>query len=222
MNSDELTVSHKGNKKLGDKISVFSRPVDDTCPDSCEFLDNGCYAQRTERVYTNTRKAYLKNIKIQNWQKLRSFLLDAKSKGNDVRLHQNGDFLRTTEAGNKVLDRKYIKDLTKAIKSINDPPRIFFYTHVYRKEVSDLQKLGISVFASVGTSGDKRKAKKAGFKKFAWSTSLRKGKDDAKIFQVETGEKVVVCWEQLGTKETCSDCGYCIKPDQGSIAFMNH
>lgn len=222
MATNELTVSHKGNAKLGKNVSVFSRPVGDTCPDSCEFLDNSCYAERIERIYPNTRTAYLKNLKIQDWQKLRAFLLEAKKKGNTVRLHQNGDFLRMSPSGKKTLDKKYINDLTKAVKSIPEPPQIFFYTHVYHKEISNLQKLGISCFASVGTSGDHKKAKQAGFKKFAWSTSLRKGKDDKKLFEVETGDKVVVCWEQLGTKESCSDCGYCFKPELGSIAFMNH
>lgn len=220
--SSELSVSHKGNKKLGPKISVYSRPVGDTCPDTCEFLDNGCYAERTERIYPNTRQAYLKNIKIANWQKLRSFLLEAKKKGNVVRLHQNGDFLKTTANGSKILDKKYINDLKKAYTSIPNPPQIFFYTHVYSKRISELANLGFSCFASVGNIGDLNKAKAAGFTKFAWSTSLRKGKDKNKIYQVESGEKVVVCWEQLGTKKTCSDCMYCVKPEQKSIAFMNH
>jgi hypothetical protein len=220
--NEELSVSHKGNKKLGDKISVYSRPVGDTCPNTCEFLDNGCYAERTERIYTNTRKAYLKNLRIADWQKLRAFLLEAKKKGNAVRLHQNGDFLKTTASGSKILDKKYIRDFTQAYKSIPNPPAVFFYTHIYKKEVSNLAKLGISVFASVGSAADHKAAKKAGFKKFAWSTTLRKGKDKNKVFEVETGEKVVTCWEQLGTKKTCSECMYCVKPNLGSIAFLNH
>lgn len=218
----DLSVSHKGNEKLGDKVSVFSRPVDETCPNSCEFLDNGCYAEKIEKRFPNATKAYKKNLKIADWQKLRSFLMDAKKKGNTVRLHQNGDFIKTTKRGYKIIDRKYINNLTKAYKSINDPPQIFFYTHVYDKQIAALGKLGFSCFASVGNAGDVKKAKKAGFKKFAWSTSLRKGKDKNKIFQVETGEKIIVCWEQIGTKKSCSDCGYCFKPELGSIAFLNH
>lgn len=220
--NNELSISHKGNDKLGENISVLSRAVGDSCPNICEFLDNSCYAERTERRFDNARQAGLKNMKIADWQKIRSFLLDAKKRGNSVRLHERGDFLKTTKNGAKILDIKYVNALTKAFKSIKDPPQIFFYTHVYKKELSQLAKLGMSVFASVGTSVDHKAAKKAGFKKFAWSTNLRKGKDTNKLYQVETGEKIVTCWEQLGTKETCSDCMYCVKPEQGSIAFLNH
>lgn len=217
-----LSVSHFGNQKLGKKVSVLSRAVGDSCPDDCQFLDNSCYAERTERRFNNARKAGLHNMKIADWQKIRSFLLDAKKRNNTVRLNERGDFLKTTKNDRKILDIKYINALTKAYKSIKEPPQIFFYTHVYRRELADLRKLGMSVFASVGNVADYKTAKKVGFKKFAWSTNLRKGKDKNKLYQVETGEKIIVCWEQLSSKKSCSDCGYCFKPELGSIAFLNH
>jgi hypothetical protein len=223
--TDKLSFSTNGNEKLGPKISVLSRAVGDSCPDSCQFLENSCYAEKTERRFKNARIAGLRNIKIMDWQKIRSFLLDAKKRGNSIRLHERGDWLKTTKNGSKILDKKYIKDFTKAYQSIENPPQIFFYTHVYKSEIAQLAKLGISVFASVGTAGDHRLATKVGFTKFAWSTSLKKGKDKNKKWITETGETIPVCWEQLNigkNKNTCSECGYCIKPELGSIAFLNH
>ena len=38
-----------GNDKLGKGCLVVSRPVGDTCPSSCDFLGNGCYAEQTEK-----------------------------------------------------------------------------------------------------------------------------------------------------------------------------
>ena len=42
-----------GNDKLGKGCLVVSRPVGDTCPSTCEFLGNGCYAEQTEKMYPN-------------------------------------------------------------------------------------------------------------------------------------------------------------------------
>ena len=227
--SETLSVSHKGNSKLGPNISILSRAVGDSCPDSCLFLDNNCYAQKTERRFNNARLAGLKNMKIADWQKIRAFLLDATKRGNDVRYNERGDMLKTTKNDSKILDIKYIKSIVKANESIieegNKPPQQFLYSHVYKKEVAQLAKLGISVFASVTTIGDYKQAKSVGFTRFAWSTTLRKGKDKNKIWIAENGDVVPVCWEQLGqgkTKGTCGTCQYCINPKLGSIAFLNH
>lgn len=223
--SNILSQSHSGNKKLGKKISVYSRAVDDSCPNNCEFLDNACYAEKIEKRFPLARKAGLKNIKIQDWQKIRAFLIEANKKGNDVRLHERGDFGKLSKDGKKILDKNYINNFIKAYNSIQNPPRVYFYTHFYKKELANLSKIGISCFASVGNIGDYNKAKLVGFTKFAWSTSLRKGKDKNKKWETESGQIIPVCWEQLGigkNKSTCADCGYCINPDLGSIAFMNH
>lgn len=222
---EKLSVSHNGNTKLGSRVSVISRAVGDSCPSNCSFLDNSCYAERIERRFPAARNAGLNNLKLQDWQKLRSFLLDAKKKGNDVRFHERGDVLFTTKNDSKRLDKKYLNNIKRALESIPDPPRCWIYTHVYKKEVADLSKLGISVFASVDTIGDYNAAKKVGFTKFAWSTSLRKGKDKNKKWVTENGDTVPVCWEQLSIgkkKKTCDECGYCIKKHCGSIAFMMH
>lgn len=220
--NEKLSVTHNGNEKLGNKISVFSRPVGDTCPDSCEFLDNGCYAERIEYRFPNTRKAYLKNLKIADWQKLRAFLLEAKKKGNAVRLHANGDFIKTNTVGSKILDRKYINDLTRAIKSIDEPPLIFAYTHVLKKEVANLQKVGVKIYASIDNTKAYREAKKVGFKLFAFSSNLRKNIDKNKMYTTELGQEIPVCWEQWCEKRsTCSTCMYCVK-GIGNISFMKH
>jgi len=219
----ELSVSHKGNEKLGDKISVFSRAVGDTCFDSCEWLGNGCYAQRTERIYKNTRVAGLKNTKISNANKLRAFLLEAKKRGNSVRFHERGDVGKTLPSGKKVIDRRYINDIIKANQSILDdgiePPAQFLYTHCHSKYVVDLQNIGIVVYASIDNKVQLATAKKAGFKLFAFTTPHKK---KTKIKSVGIGGTVTpVCWEQLGTKESCSTCQYCIN-GIGDIAFLRH
>jgi hypothetical protein len=39
-----------GNDKLGKGCIVVSRPVGDTCPSDCDYLNNGCYAEHTEKM----------------------------------------------------------------------------------------------------------------------------------------------------------------------------
>ena len=48
---------HSGNKKLGTHISTFSRSYDTSCPNSCEHIDNGCYAERIERLFPSAKKS---------------------------------------------------------------------------------------------------------------------------------------------------------------------
>jgi hypothetical protein len=51
-----------GNDKLGKGCLVVSRPVGDTCPSSCAFLGNGCYAENTEKIYPGVRPAGMQNL----------------------------------------------------------------------------------------------------------------------------------------------------------------
>lgn len=217
---------HNGNAKLGKSISTFSRSYDSSCPSTCEHLANGCYAERIERLFPSAKKSYAANTKIKDWQKIRSFLLEAKRKGNAVRWHVSGDFMMTTKDDRKVLDVKYINAITQAYQSlIKDkivPPQSFAFTHVYRKEVAKLQKY-IKLYASVQTTSDHKLAKKAKFKLFAWTSDLVKGKDKNKTFVTESGTTAVTCFEQLGVKKSCDSCKFCFSPTvQLDVAFMRH
>lgn len=225
MNKNKISVSHNGNSKLGKSVSTFSRPVGNTCSNNCIHLDLNCYAERTERIYPNTRKAYLKNLKISNWQKLRVFLLEAKKRGNIVRWHQNGDVMREDSLGRKILDIKYIQDIEKANQSIIDsgiePPAQLMYTHSIYPRVAKLSKY-MELFASIDDTLSYRKAKKCGFKRFAWNVPYRKGVDNKKMWENELGKKIIVCWEQNNLKESCDKCLYCWKKNQKDIGFLQH
>lgn len=221
--NNTISVSHEGNTKLGPKISVFSRAVGDTCPTSCELLGNGCYAQRTERIYTTARRAGLRNVRIQDWQKLRSFILDAAAKNNAIRWHERGDFLKLDSLGRKIVDRPYISNIIRAVESIKqdgiDVPKMLCYTHVYSPYIIPLQNY-MTLYASVDSAADFRAAKRVGFKLFAWSTGVKKSQG-TKMWENHVGDQKIVCWEQLGTKATCSDCMYCWK-GLGDIAWVKH
>lgn len=219
-----LKVSHAGNKKLGKKVSVFSRAVGDTCPSTCYFLGNGCYAQRTERLYKNARLAGEYNSKQYDWRDFAKFLAEAAAKGNDIRWLERGDFLKTLKNGAKVIDRGFISAIIKANKHLQiigvRPPLQWVYTHVYSSEIVSLESVGVSVYASINSEDDYIRAKAAGFRLFAFGSEMKKGKSQDKAVE-KYGNVVPVCWEQLGTKETCSTCKYCIK-GIGDIVFLKH
>lgn len=231
-----MKFASKGNSKVGSKCVVTSRAVGDSCPSSCEFLDNGCYAQHTERQYPRVRPAWVENL-IQPWNQIRSMLLFALKNEKDVRLHAAGDFFL-----NGKLDTVYLANLTRAITSLRDEgksvPRIWTYTHVYMKEIADLVKYGVNVYASVHNAKDMADARKAGFTKFAYvdtahrftSKKRKGGSPKAPKYVTFNRKRFLVCPEQrLGRgRVTCTGgngstaCLWCVKSSGQNVAFIEH
>ncbi len=223
-NQLNLSYGYNTNIKLG-KVFSISRIAGETCPNSCQHLDtNGgkCYAQKIQRIYPTALKAWSKNTEIKDWQKYRSLLLAAQKKNAPIRWHVSGDWLMTTKSGAKVLDKKYLNAVIKALESLDKDkiPPIWLYTHVPNKDILKLEKYGVKVYASSDTEDQYKKFKSLGFSLFAFNSQQKKGSSDSKIESTYSG-KTPVCWEQLGTKKSCSDCGYCIK-GKGSIVFLQH
>lgn len=228
----------EGNAKLGTNCVTVSRPVGETCPKSCEFLGNGCYAEILEKRYPNVRESSTKNL-ITESGKIRSMLLYAHNSGKSVRLHVSGDFSK-----NGRLDEKYLYNWIKAISGIEPHrrPKVWFYTHLYSSKLLELQKFGVSVYASVSSKAQLAKARKSGFKLFAWadikqeiSKRTQHGKPHSKLpnYMKINNRKYLVCPEQrLGRKRvTCTGscdiegkttaCNYCVS-GKGNVLFLLH
>ena len=158
----------KGNDKLGkENCIVVSRPVGDTCPPTCDFLGNGCYAEQLEKIYPGVRPAGMQNL-ITEKNKIRAMLVNAEKKGNDLRWHERGDFYKD---GNK-LDIEYIDNILWACRSILQEggklPKMWAYTHIYDPKLSRILGKYITMYASVHNHDDVKRAKAAGFTLFAW------------------------------------------------------
>jgi hypothetical protein len=227
----------KGNSKIGNAF-ITNRAVGDSCPPSCSFLNDGCYAEFTEKLYPNVRKHDVANTKfptIKLWNLIRSMLINAVKTGNDVRIHERGDFFK-----NGKLDRSYLGAYLKALKSLADSgkeiPKIWVYTHSYNKEILKLAEFGVQVYASVSNESQMRRAKKAGFKLFAFADKFHimlkrsRKKNPAELPKIEwEGEKFLVCPEQrLGRdkvtccgNETSKACMWCVN-GRGNVAFIDH
>jgi hypothetical protein len=229
-----------GNDKLGKGCIVVSRPVGDTCPSTCDFLNNGCYAEATENQYKNARTAGFANV-ITEKHKIRAMILDAIKRNKSIRWHERGDWFLNGE-----LDTNYVENVTWACESVLADgislPNMWFYTHIYDSRLVVLEKY-MAVYASIHNAEDRAAAVSAGFKLFAWCDSdtkiapkrpKSKAKADAwrkalpKLVIIEDvkyvvcpeirrGRSVITC---TGTKDSIS-CDMCVK-GLANVLFPAH
>jgi hypothetical protein len=222
----------EGNSKLGSNCFVVSRPVGDTCPSSCHFLGNGCYAEHTEKRFPVARTAAAKNL-ITDKNKIRSLILLAISQNKSIRIHERGDFGK-----NDKIDLEYIDNWAWACQSVLDNglelPKIWTYTHFIKKIIIKKLAKYIKVYASVHNEEDAKKAKKLGFIVAYIDTNhkfmKKKGKkikEGIPGFVEIAGEKTLVCPEQRKGRDltTCTGgktraCEWCLKGKP--VAFMEH
>jgi hypothetical protein len=195
-----------GNDKLGKGCLVVSRPVGDTCPPTCVYLGDGCYAEQTEKMYPNVRPAGMMNL-ITEKNRIRAMILEAIRKEKSIRWHERGDWFLNGE-----LDLDYLSNVTWACESILADgvalPDMWFYTHIYDARLVSLEKY-MNVYASVHNDTDMGEALAQGFKLFAWCDSDEKiakkrpkRKAAAEVWRkslpklvVLNGEKFITCPE---------------------------
>jgi hypothetical protein len=232
----------EGNDKLGKNCLVVSRPVGDTCPPDCAFLDNGCYAENTEKIYPGVRPAGMQNL-ITEKNRIRSMILEAKRRNRSIRFMERGDWLLNGE-----LDISFVENVVWACDSIladgDTLPKMWFYTHVYDERIPAQLGKYFSIFASIHNGEHMKIAKSKGFTKFAWCDSDQKiapkrpkykAKADAwrqalpKLVILE-GEKFITCPEIrrgrsfvtcTGTKDSQA-CNMCLDKDKPNVLFPCH
>ena len=217
-----------GNEKLGKNCLIVSRPVGLTCPSSCFFLHNGCYAEFTEKRFPNARKAAENNIVV-SYKDIIEIIEKAIAKDYSIRIHERGDFLLNDKP-----DMKYIGAWKRALNAFNSLPDIWTYSHGYYKSIANLQDFGIRMYASIHNSTDLKAAKKAGFKLFAYCTTIPRkkgGSADAPKLIVLDNEKFITCPEQRRGRSnggvTCTGgndsikCDLCVR-GLANVAFLEH
>ena len=231
-----------GNDKLGkEKCIVVSRPVGDTCPPTCDFLGNGCYAEQLEKIYPGVRPAGMQNL-ITEKNKIRAMIVNAEKKDKSIRWHERGDFYKNGSE----LDIEYVDNIVWACESIlasgGNLPNMWFYTHIYDSRLVSLDKY-MAVYASVHNAQNVLDAKEVGFKLFAWCDSDEKiaikrprGKVKAQVWrdslpklvvlgeekyitcpEIRRGRGVVTC---TPTKNSVA-CNLCVK-GLGNVLFPSH
>ena len=229
-----------GNDKLGKGCLVVSRPVGDTCPPTCAFLGDGCYAEQTEKMYPNVRPAGMMNL-ITEKNRIRAMILEAIRKDKSIRWHERGDWFKDGQ-----LDTDYVDNVTWACESIiaegTALPDMWFYTHIYDSRLVAFEKY-MNVYASVHNDDDMNEAKAQGFKLFAWCDSdqkIAKKRPKRKAAAAEwrnslpklvvlNGTKFITCPEIRRGRGvvTCTptkgsvDCNLCVK-GLANVLFPSH
>ena len=233
----------KGNEKLGDGCLVVSRAVGDTCPSSCDFLGNGCYAEATENIFKNSRAVGLRNM-ITEKNLIRAMIVEAIKKEVSIRWHERGDFFKNGE-----LDCEYVENIVWACESLLSEgkklPNMWVYSHIYDTRIVDQLSKYMVVYASVHNSDHKEAASNAGFKYFAWCDtdnvySVKKPRSKTKIeawrkalpkLAIIDNERYITCPEMrrgrqaggvtcTGTKDSV-ECNLCVK-GLANVLFLNH
>lgn len=233
----------KGNEKLGDGCLVVSRAVGDTCPPSCDFLGNGCYAENTENIFKNSRAVGLRNM-ITEKNLIRAMIVEAIKKEVAIRWHERGDFFKNGE-----LDMEYVGNIVWACESLlsegKELPEMWVYSHIYDSRIVNHLSKYMVVYASVHNSDHKEAASNAGFKYFAWCDtdnvySPKKPRGKAKVeawrkalpkLAIIDNERYITCPEMrrgrqaggvtcTGTKDSV-ECNLCVK-GLANVLFLNH
>ena len=192
--SPVLSVEITDNAKLGKISATMSSQV--TCPKTCPFYNNGCYAQ-SGRANLVTRRLNLSEITSPLAViKLHSEAIRKLSGRRMLRLNVVGDCY--IDEGAKILAEAAAEHTAKKGMAV------FTYTHGHttKRESWD----GISVLRSCETIEQVKQAHEDGFAAAMVVDNHETGK------AVKHGDFTLVpCPQQIGTKNNCADCKLCTK-----------
>jgi len=200
------------NKKTG-TISTYA-PVGDTCPSSCPFLNNGCYAQGGNvNIHQNnsTDDSTMRVISVAH-----ALVLGIHNQ-LPVRLHVSGDFYLNDEVDLAYLEGIatvffYFSENWLPAKRYLARRQVWTYTHARSDEdyslIDDMIGDNVTVIRS-----DRAIAGGAIVKNF----------DRLGEVSFPEGTKPFKCPAQLsGGKVTCAECRACIEPKDRVIVFTPH
>lgn len=209
-----------GNVKLGPLIATISRIVGITCPPDCFFLDNGCYAQRTQARRPNVFHVWLQNVlkwdakavlhKLRYWTHAINIVA--------LRLLVGGDF-----GIDGVIDKDFVNSIFWLKRKLPKLP-FFGATHFWKlfgkRGCTRFRKADIHIFASVHTKDEATKAKQDGWKIW-FASAITKASHNGSKYDADLN--AIYCPEQIGTKPDCQRCGFCWNNETDvGVIFLKH
>ena len=207
-------VPKSGNKKTGFMPVTYNSRL--SCPDSCIFKNNGCYA---DNYHTRL-----------NWDKVTSGERGGTFKEllNNIKALKPGTIWRACIAGdipsnNKgVISRTYIKGITEANQGLKG----YTYTH-NRLDIGEnisLLKTANKQGFTVNISTDTEAAADNAVLNNLPAVIVVKSTEKRRSWLTKNKNKILVCPAQDETKNVnCIDCGLCQnRPKNLIIAFLAH
>jgi hypothetical protein len=201
-----IVKAYSGNAKLGNMAATYV--AKHSCPNSCPFKSNGCYAE-----HDNTRghwdRITLGSLDATPFElaKREADAIDRLPADRSLRLHVAGD--STTEEGTRLIAaacERYMKR-GKGVK-------VYAYTHAWA-EVSREAWGNVSILASCETAEQVEQARERGY-----ATAIvvhRFGGDRA--YRAD-GVKIIPCPQQ--TRDvTCSDCRLCMDDERLHVSELS-
>jgi hypothetical protein len=201
------------NRKIGNVATTYASQA--SCPKSCPFFNNGCYAESGFTGFTTRRlnKATTDFTTEQDVANSEASVIDRMSGKLPLRLHVVGD-CATPEAAATVSAAagRYIE---------RGGQKVWTYTHAWRK-VNRKHWGKVSVLASTESVHGIRMARKRGY---AAAIVVESHPADGKAYTLD-GEKIIPCPEQTRGL-TCDQCRLCwndesLKKRKATIAFAAH
>ena len=207
-------VPKSGNKKTGFMPVTYNSRL--SCPDSCIFKNNGCYA---DNYHTRL-----------NWDKVTSGERGGTFKEllNNIKALKPGTIWRACIAGdipsnNKgVISRTYIKGITEANQGLKG----YTYTH-NRLDIGEnisLLKTANKQGFTVNISTETEAAADNAVLNNLPAVIVVKSTEKRRSWLTKNKNKILVCPAQDETKNVnCIDCGLCQnRPKNLIIAFLAH
>lgn len=207
------------NAKIGLSSATYASQV--TCPSSCPFRGNGCYAESghvgivTHRL---NKCAVSEGYSAEDVTLMEADLVRKYARKNalPLRLHVVGD-TPTTESA------KALGEACDHYMDVGKAP-VWTYTHNWR-DIPRESFGRMSVLASCETMQDAKTAYESGY---AAAVVVESHPTDGRAYVDEfTGLRVIPCPQQTREGVTCVDCGLCLNDKnlrkvQGVVAFAAH
>lgn len=219
------------NKKTGDIMQSYSSRS--TCPESCVFKNNGCYAEGTHtRMVWNRCEDKTDARYVINAENLKLCLLEGvfsklrKNPTRDSILFRHNVAGDMAIEGTSILDVNRVDAISKAVEEANKVVGIikgYTYTHCKidinsSDIIHDAAKRGFLINASCETAEEARHAKALGINAVIASVNPKETERELKAL----GMYGVQCPAQVKEGMDCNRCKLCAKNRKAVIIFAVH
>lgn len=191
-----VELSHNG--KTGPVSATYV--TQSSCPSSCRFKGNGCYAESGPAGFTTNRlNRASENESPEALATMEAIEIGKLSGKNPLRVHVVGD-CQTDEAA-QIVSSAMLDHESK----FNRPA--WTYTHAWR-DVQRSSWQSASVIASCENASDVQLAESLGY-----STAIVVDEFESdKAYTTSDGINVIPCPEQTGKAANCASCQLCMGP----------